>query len=194
MPPLGVGPFAGGVEHGDVAAEAGGAVGAAGCLAGGVDGGQLPQRVRSGRSVDGFPVGVDGVFGQLPAVGEVAADGDLEPGLDAVRVTNGGQAGGVGAADVVGSEPPAEVRASGGGLGDPVRGGMVRGFLEGSHRRIWMVAVDDDRAEQCVGGVLDVTHRQGVVAVHPVLAALEVVRRVGAVWEQYLVGPLRVVE
>lgn len=57
-----------------------------------------------------------------------------------------------------------------------------------------MIAVDDNRAEQCVGGVFDVAHRQGVVAVHPILAAIEVVGRVGAVREQYLVGPLRVVE
>ncbi len=42
-----------------------------------------------------FPVGVDGVLGELSAVGEVAADADGETGFDAVGVAQRGQSGGV---------------------------------------------------------------------------------------------------
>ncbi len=159
-----------------------------------MDGGELAQRVRGRGAVDGFPVGVDGVLGELSAVGEVAADADGETGFDAVGVAQRGQSGGVGAADVVGAEPPAEVCAPGRGLGDPVRGGVVPRLFEGAHRSVGVVAVDDDGSEQRVGRMLDVAHRQCVVAAHPVLAAVEVVRRVRAVREQHLVGPLGVVQ
>ncbi len=123
---------------------------------------------------------MDGVLGELSAVGEVAADADGETGFDAVGVAQRGQSGGVGAADVVGAEPPAEVCAPGRGLGDPVRGGVVPRLFEGAHRSVGVVAVDDDGSEQRVGRMLDVAHRQCVVAAHPVLAAVEVVRRVRA--------------